>query len=111
MPIPVIMDCDPGHDDAIALVLAHASPELEILAVTTSAGNQTIEKTTLNARKVLSFIGCDAPVARGASKPLFRELIGAALARRAEHTSPMVILDSDPSGALMVPTGADAGSV
>jgi CTP synthase len=43
--------------------------------------------------------------------PLFRELIGAALARRAEHTSPMVILDSDPSGALMVPTGADAGSV
>lgn len=75
MPIPVIMDCDPGHDDAIALVLAHASPELEILAVTTSAGNQTIEKTTLNARKVLSFIGCDAPVARGASKPLFRELI------------------------------------
>jgi len=69
------MDCDPGHDDAIALVLAHASPEIEILAVTTSAGNQTIEKTTLNARKVLSFIGSDAPVARGASKPLFRELI------------------------------------
>ncbi len=75
MPIPIIMDCDPGHDDAIALVLAHASPELEILAVTTSAGNQTIEKTTLNARKVLSFIGADVPVGRGASKPLFRELI------------------------------------
>jgi len=74
-PIPVIMDCDPGHDDAIALVLAHASPEIEILAVTTSAGNQTIEKTTLNARKVLSFLGSDVPVARGASKPLFRELI------------------------------------
>ncbi|MDX9899012.1 MAG: nucleoside hydrolase [Spirochaetia bacterium] len=78
MPIPVIMDCDPGHDDAIALVLAHASPEIEILAVTTSAGNQTIEKTTLNARKVLSFLGSKAPVARGASKPLFRELIIAA---------------------------------
>jgi pyrimidine-specific ribonucleoside hydrolase len=69
------MDCDPGHDDAIALVLAHASPEINILAVTTSAGNQTIEKTTLNARKVLSFLGSDVPVARGASKPLFRELI------------------------------------
>lgn len=78
LPIPVIMDCDPGHDDAIALVLAHASPEIEILAVTTSAGNQTIEKTTLNARKVLSFLGSKAPVARGASKPLFRELIIAA---------------------------------
>ncbi|PKL07394.1 MAG: pyrimidine-specific ribonucleoside hydrolase RihA [Spirochaetae bacterium HGW-Spirochaetae-7] len=75
MPIPVIMDCDPGHDDAIALVLAYACPEIEILAVTTSAGNQTIDKTTLNARKVLSFLGCGAPVARGASKPLFRELI------------------------------------
>lgn len=72
------MDCDPGHDDAIALVLAHASPEVELLAVTTSAGNQTIDKTTLNARKVLSFIGSGVPVARGASKPLFRELITAA---------------------------------
>lgn len=76
--IPVIMDCDPGHDDAIALILAHSSPRLEILAVTTSAGNQTIDKTTLNARKVLSFVGCAAPVARGASRPLFRELITAA---------------------------------
>lgn len=73
--IPIIMDCDPGHDDAIALVLAHASPGLEILAVTTSAGNQTIDKTTLNARKVLAFLGSDVPVARGASKPLFRDLI------------------------------------
>jgi pyrimidine-specific ribonucleoside hydrolase len=69
------MDCDPGHDDAIALVLAHASAEITILAVTTSAGNQTIDKTTLNARKVLSFLGSNVPVARGASKPLFRELI------------------------------------
>lgn len=75
MPIPVIMDCDPGHDDAIALILAHASPEIDIKAVTTSAGNQTIEKTTLNARKVLSFIGAHVPVARGCDKPLCRELI------------------------------------
>jgi pyrimidine-specific ribonucleoside hydrolase len=75
MSIPVIMDCDPGHDDAIALVLAVASPEIEIKAVTTSAGNQTIEKTTLNARKVLSFLGSDVPVARGAPRPLFRDLI------------------------------------
>ncbi len=75
MSIPVIMDCDPGHDDAIALVLAVASPELELLAVTTSAGNQTIEKTTLNARKVLSFLGSKVPVARGAPRPLFRDLI------------------------------------
>ncbi len=44
--IPVILDCDPGHDDAIAMVLAHARPEIKILGVCTTAGNQTIEKTT-----------------------------------------------------------------
>lgn len=76
--IPVIMDCDPGHDDAIALVLAHAHPEIDIRGVCTSAGNQTIEKTTLNARKIMTFLGNNVPVARGASKPLFRELITAA---------------------------------
>ena len=75
---PVIMDCDPGHDDAIALILAHASDELEIKAVTTVAGNQTVEKTTLNALKVLSFIGAEVPVAKGCSGPLFRDLITAA---------------------------------
>ena len=78
MKIPVIMDCDPGHDDAIALIMAHASEELEIKAVTTVAGNQTVEKTTLNALKILSFIGADVPVAKGSAKPLFRELITAA---------------------------------
>lgn len=72
--IPVIMDCDPGHDDAIALIMAHASDEIDIKAVTTVAGNQTIDKTTLNALKVLSYIGADVPVARGCSKPLLREL-------------------------------------
>ena len=75
--IPVILDCDPGHDDAIAMVLAHARPEIEIRGVCTTAGNQTIEKTTLNARKVMSFLGSDVPVARGSAKPLFRELITA----------------------------------
>lgn len=76
--IPVILDCDPGHDDAIAMVLAHARPEINILGVCTTAGNQTIEKTTLNARKIMSFLENDAPVARGSAKPLFRELITAA---------------------------------
>ncbi len=76
--IPVIMDCDPGHDDAIALVLAQARPEIDIRGVCTIAGNQTIDKTTLNARKILSFLGNDVPVSRGCAKPLFRELITAA---------------------------------
>lgn len=48
MALPMMIDCDPGHDDAIALVLALASPELEVKAVTASAGNQTPEKTLRN---------------------------------------------------------------
>jgi len=73
--IPVILDCDPGHDDAIAMILAHASPEIEILGVTSVAGNQTVEKTTLNAQKLLTFLGLRVPIAKGLHKPLFRDLI------------------------------------
>ncbi|MNU94593.1 Pyrimidine-specific ribonucleoside hydrolase RihA [compost metagenome] len=76
MALPVILDCDPGHDDAIALILALASPELKVLAVTTSAGNQTPDKTLNNALRILTLLGRhDIPVAAGAPKPLMRELI------------------------------------
>ncbi|MCO4171552.1 pyrimidine-specific ribonucleoside hydrolase RihA [Aeromonas veronii] len=75
MALPVILDCDPGHDDAIALILALASPELKVLAVTTSAGNQTPDKTLNNALRILTLLGRDdIPVAAGAPKPLAREL-------------------------------------
>ncbi|MGH3081443.1 MAG: nucleoside hydrolase [Gaiellaceae bacterium] len=70
----ILIDCDPGHDDAIALLLALASPELEVLGVTTVAGNQTLEKTTANAIRVLDFVGRDdIPVAVGAERPLLRD--------------------------------------
>lgn len=73
-PTPILLDCDPGHDDAIALLLALASPELELLGVTTVAGNQTLDKTTANALRVLEFVGRgDVPVAAGADRPLLRE--------------------------------------
>ena len=76
MSLPIILDCDPGHDDAIALILALASPELELKAVTTSAGNQTPEKTLRNALRILTLLQrSDIPVAGGAVKPLMRELI------------------------------------
>ncbi|MGL6286446.1 pyrimidine-specific ribonucleoside hydrolase RihA [Aeromonas hydrophila] len=76
MALPAILDCDPGHDDAIALILALASPELKVLAVTTSAGNQTPDKTLNNALRILTLLGRDdIPVAAGATKPLARELI------------------------------------
>jgi inosine-uridine nucleoside N-ribohydrolase len=75
VPTPIVLDCDPGHDDAIALLLALASPELELLGVTTSYGNQTLEKTTANALRVLELVGrTDVPVATGAERPLEREL-------------------------------------
>ena len=76
MALPIILDCDPGHDDAIALVLALASPELELKAVTSSAGNQTPDKTLRNALRMLTLLQrTDIPVAGGAQKPLMRELI------------------------------------
>ncbi len=75
MTVPILLDCDPGHDDAIALLLALASPEVELLGVTTVAGNQTLEKTTANALRILEFVGRDdIPVAAGADRPLVREL-------------------------------------
>ena len=70
----VLIDCDPGHDDAMALLLALASPELELLGVTTVHGNQTLPKTTANALRVLEFAGRgDVPVAAGADRPLLRD--------------------------------------
>jgi pyrimidine-specific ribonucleoside hydrolase len=72
----IILDCDPGHDDAVALFMALASDELTVELVTTSAGNQVPEKTYQNARRLLALAGReDVPVARGAAKPLRRNLI------------------------------------
>lgn len=72
---PIIIDCDPGHDDALAIALALARPELRLLGVTTVAGNAPLAATTRNALRVLALIGRpDVPVAAGADKPLVREL-------------------------------------
>jgi inosine-uridine nucleoside N-ribohydrolase len=71
---PIILDCDPGHDDALAIMLAAASPALDLRGITTVAGNQTLEKTTLNARRVCTVAGIrDVPIAAGADRPLVRE--------------------------------------
>jgi purine nucleosidase/pyrimidine-specific ribonucleoside hydrolase len=72
--VPILLDCDPGHDDAIALLLALGSDEVALRGVTTVAGNQTLEKTTANAIRVLELAGRgDVPVAAGAERPLVRE--------------------------------------
>jgi len=67
----IILDCDPGHDDAIAILLAGHHPQIELLAITTVAGNQSVDKTTLNALKVCSLAGLGSiPIARGMEGPL-----------------------------------------
>ncbi|HET7129463.1 MAG TPA: nucleoside hydrolase [Gaiellaceae bacterium] len=73
-PTPIVLDCDPGHDDAIAILLALASPEVELRAVTTVSGNQTLDKTTGNALRVLELAGrADIPVYAGADAPFVRQ--------------------------------------
>ncbi|MDX8144926.1 nucleoside hydrolase [Lentzea sp. BCCO 10_0061] len=74
MPTPVVLDCDPGHDDAIAILLAAGSPEIDLRAITTVAANQTLDKVTSNARRVCSAAGISVPIARGAAQPLVRPL-------------------------------------
>ena len=86
--IPIIMDCDPGHADAIAIILACASEKLDVRAITTVGGNQTIAKTTNNALRVLAFIDKKIPVAMGANNPL----------RRAHEIAPSVHGDSGLDG-------------
>jgi pyrimidine-specific ribonucleoside hydrolase len=75
---PVIIDCDPGNDDAVALVLAFSAAEFDIKAVTVCAGNAGLEDVFQNARKILGLLGQRVPLAAGASKPMFRELVVAA---------------------------------
>jgi inosine-uridine nucleoside N-ribohydrolase len=71
--VPVVLDCDPGHDDALAILLAAASPAIELVAITTVAGNQTLEKVTLNARRVCTVARInDIPIAAGSDRPLVR---------------------------------------
>ena len=74
-PKPVILDVDPGHDDAVAIMMACGSPGLDLLAVTTVAGNASLPKTTRNALRVLSLVGhTNVPVGVGAATPLERPL-------------------------------------
>src|SRR3954465_5431386 len=70
MAAPCILDCDPGHDDAVAMLLAAASDALDLRAITTVAGNGTLDKVTLNARRVCTLAGIrDVPIAAGAARP------------------------------------------
>ena len=71
----IILDCDPGHDDAIAILLAASNPDIKLLGISVAAGNQTIEKTAKNAANVANYLGINVPIAIGSELPLVRERI------------------------------------
>lgn len=124
-PKKIILDCDPGHDDAIALLLAHGSPEIELLAVTTVVGNQTLEKTTRNALVVARVAGITGvPFAAGCARPLINQVVTASvhgesgldgpqlpepvLAPDPRHAVDLIIdtvLGEEPGTVTLVPTG------
>ena len=127
MATTIILDCDPGHDDAIAMLLAWGSPEIDLAGVTTVMGNQTIEKVTRNALSVARIAGITGvPFARGAHRPLVREvetgasihgdsgLDGPALPDPTLELDPRhavdfiidTIMDAEPGTITLVPTGA-----
>lgn len=69
----IILDCDPGHDDAVAIILAAKNKEINLLGITIVAGNQTLEKTAVNALKVCQHLNIDCEVYKGSAEPLVRE--------------------------------------
>lgn len=78
MPKKILLDCDPGIDDALAIALAHGSDELEVLGLTSVAGNVDLDNTTNNALCLAEYYGLDAPVARGADRALLSHHVRAA---------------------------------
>ena len=115
-PIPIVIDCDPGIDDAVALLLACASPELRLLGVSTVAGNVDLEHTTRNAGRLLALAGrSDVPVAAGAWRPLVRSSPGRAEQVHGEDgvhraTLPEPAAEPDPRPAVDLLADAIGGS-
>ncbi|WP_286033245.1 nucleoside hydrolase [Brachyspira pilosicoli] len=70
----IILDCDPGHDDAVAILMAGIHPSIQLLGITTVAGNQTLNKTTINALNVCQYLNIDVPVCSGMSLPMVRKV-------------------------------------
>src|SRR5690349_2018875 len=78
MPVPILLDCDPGHDDAVAILLAAGDDAVDLRAITTVAGNCPLDLATRNARRVAALAGLDVPIAAGAAGPRVGELVTAA---------------------------------
>jgi len=105
---PCILDCDPGHDDAMAMILAAAHPAIDLRAITTVAGNGPLDKVTLNARRVATLAGIEhVPIAAGAAGPRRGELVtapdvhGESALDGAELPEPTIELDPRPAAGLI----------
>jgi len=70
----IILDCDPGHDDAIAILLAGNHPSIELLGITVECGNQTLEKTGRNALNLIQYLDINVPVCLGSPEPIIKEV-------------------------------------
>lgn len=120
----IVLDCDPGLDDAVALMLAAGTPTIDIAAVTTVAGNQTLGKVTANARRLAGLLGVTAPVAAGCPRPLVRtpllstthgesglggvELSGDGVALDPRHAVDVIVdavMSREPGAVTIVPVG------
>lgn len=75
--IKIILDCDPGHDDAVAILLAAKAPNIDLLGITVVAGNQTLDNTQRNALNIVQCCDIDVPVYAGCGQPMIREKITA----------------------------------
>jgi inosine-uridine nucleoside N-ribohydrolase len=108
----LVLDCDPGHDDALAILVAAGHPEADLRAITTVAGNAQLAKTTLNARRVATLAGLDGvPIAAGAAGPRRGELVtaldvhGSSGLDGAALPEPTVALDPRPAVELLAAAG------
>ena len=122
----ILLDCDPGHDDAVAMMLAWGNPSIELLGITTVGGNQTLDKVTRNALNVATVVGMhDVPIAAGCRLPLVRPveiapdvhgdsgLDGVELPEPAVELDPRhgvdliieTIMSNEPGTVTLVPTG------
>ena len=122
----ILLDCDPGHDDAVAMMLAWGNPSIELLGITTVGGNQTLDKVTRNALSVATVVGMhDVPIAAGCRLPLVRPveiapdvhgdsgLDGVELPEPAVQLDPRhgvdliieTIMSNEPGTVTLVPTG------
>lgn len=97
--LPVILDCDPGTDDALAIFLALASPELSVLAVTVAGGNVGLDHTLRNASALVSLTGANVPVYAGADRPM----LGAFVTETRVH-------GENGLGGVILPAGAPAAA-